>query len=282
MPQSSLVALVLLLGTSAPPQDPKGEPLTLSFGVYQSDKATAMYRQFIPVIECLEGRLKDALGRPVDMQLKIFKTYDEAIDALVAGQVDFVRFGPASYVTAKARNPDVALLAMEAEKGEKRFKGHVVVADKSPVKSLEDLKGRSFAFGDPNSTIGRYLVQSELAKAGVRAKDLSHFKYLDRHDKVAKAVELGDFDAGSVKAETLKAAAPGTLRSVKEFDNVTKPWVARKGLDARAFAALRKCLLELDDKDVLKVLGVSGFLPCEDDDYKIVRDGMVKAAEFEK
>jgi phosphonate transport system substrate-binding protein len=267
----------------APPQDQKEakvEPLMLSFGVYQSDKATAMYRQFIPVIECLEGRLKAALNRPVDMQLKIYKTYDEAIDALVAGQADFVRFGPAPYVLAKEKNPGIELLAMENEKGEKRFKGYVVVAEKSDIKTLADLKGKRFAFGDVNSTIGRYLIQAELVKAGIRARDLKGFRYLDRHDKVAKAVEVGEFDAGSIKAETLKAAAPGALRSIKEFDNVTKPWVARKGMDAPVLAALKKCLLELDDKDVLKTLGVSGFFPCEDGDYKFVREGMEQALEF--
>ena len=54
MPRPIWIALLLLVPSAAPsPQDAKAEPLTLSFGVYQSDKATPMYRQYIPVTEGL-------------------------------------------------------------------------------------------------------------------------------------------------------------------------------------------------------------------------------------
>lgn len=253
----------------------------LTFGVYQSDKATQMYRSFIPVLDAIQGEVQKRLGRPIDIQLQIFKTYDEAIEALVSGRVDFVRFGPASYITACQRNPRIRLLAMEHEDGKKRFQGVVIVPADSAVQCLADLKGRTFAFGDPNSTIGRYLVQAELAKAGVKAADLKKYEYLDRHDKVAKAVELGDFDAGAVKIETYeKRRESGKLRVIASFDNVTKPWASREGLESGIQDALREALLALKDPAALKELGVSGFLPAADEEYAFVRDGMKHAEIF--
>ena len=85
---------------------------------------------------------------------------------------------------------------MEDKKGERRFSGVIVVGADSSIKRLADLAGKRFAFGDENSTIGRYLAQAELVKAGIRARDLAHYEYLGRHDLVAKAVSLGDFRAG--------------------------------------------------------------------------------------
>ncbi|MCC6407769.1 MAG: phosphate/phosphite/phosphonate ABC transporter substrate-binding protein [Planctomycetes bacterium] len=283
------VALVVCQApTAAPsPSASRGEPqkptVHLSFGVYQTDKATVMYRSFTPLLDALQQRVETRLGAPVDIQLSIFPSYEDGIEALCKGRVDFVHFGPASYVTAKERNPGVQLLAMEHERGKKRVPGVVIVRAESDIRSLADLSGRSFAFGDPNSTIGRWLVQAEMVKAGLHATDLSSATYLERHDQVAAAVEHGDFDAGAVKISTFeKANAKNTLRVILTFDNVTKPVIARQGLDPAVFAAIQQSLFELEDPQLFTDLKISGFTAATDGDYQFVREAMKTAAGFER
>lgn len=260
----------------------ESQDITLTFGVYQTDKASVMYRQFTPIIKQLENELQERANRSARIHVVIFKTYSEANDALVAGEVDFVRFGPASYVIAKNREPGLSLLAMEQKDGERRFCGVIVVRTDSPIENLADLAGKRFAFGDENSTIGRYLAQAELVKAGVHARDLTHYEYLGRHDLVAKAVSLGDFDAGSIKENTFaKLAADGKLRVLLKFDNVTKPWIARAGLDPELVEHLKESLLAVDDADALKSLKFSGFVPASDEDYQFVREGMCESGRFD-
>ncbi len=258
------------------------EPLGLSFGVYQTDKATVMYKAFTPLLESVQDALSKSLGRPVDIQLTIFRSYDDGIDALARGTVDFVHFGPASYITAKARNPDLRLVAMEHENGEKRFNGVIVVGKDSPLQKIEELRGKRFAFGDRNSTIGRYLVQAELVQHGILLEHLADHKYMERHDQVAASVEHGDFDAGSIKWSTfVKFRDKGTLRALATFPNVTKPVVARAALDPRVFAALQEAFYSLNDPEVLKGLKISGFMPTSDEEYDFVRTGMKRAEEFD-
>jgi len=145
-----------------------------------------------------------------------------------------------------------------------------------------DLKGKKIAFGDKNSTIGRYLVQADLVKAGVFASDLHSFKYLGRHDLVAKSVQLGDFDAGSIKMGTfLKYNKEKRLRIIHSFDNVTKPWIARGGLAPETFSAIQQSLLGIKDHQVLKELKISGFLPTSDTEYDFVRKGIEEAKSFD-
>ena len=277
----SLCALGTPQQRSACPSKVPSDTLTLNFGVYQSEKATVMYRKLTPIMDFLSDDLDTRLNRPVDVKLTIFNTYEECIAALVKGEVDFVRLGPASYVTAKCKQPNIELLAMEAENGEKRFKGVIIVRKDSPIHSLADLKGKRFAFGDQNSTIGRYLAQAELVKAGLHWGDLAQCKYLGRHDTVASAVQLGDFDAGSVHIKAFDAAnTKGDLRVLVSFDNVTQPWVARAGMDHAAIEALQKSLMSIKDPDLLKELKISGFLPTSDAEYQFVRDGMKQAEEF--
>jgi phosphonate transport system substrate-binding protein len=258
----------------------KSAPLHLWFGLYQSDKATEMYRKFTPVIEAIQSDVEKRLGRSTDIEMRIFKTYDDGIEALAKGTVDFVRFGPAPYILAKQRNKSIELIVMELEEGKKQFNGCIVVPRDSKIRELADLRERTFAFGDRNSTIGRYLVQEHLLKAGIRATDLGRYEYLDRHDKVAAAVLAGDFEAGAVKESNLDESK-GQLRALVTFPNVTKPWVARAGLEPATLEALRASLLTLTDPVVLKPMKVSGFAECSDAEYDSVRQSMRAAEAFE-
>ena len=257
--------------------------LDLTFGLYLTDKPTTVFAKFKPIIDHLEMDLSKRLHRQVKISLRLSKTYDAAITALVTGEVDFVRFGPASYVIAKDRNKKLQLLAMELRDGKKRFNGVLVVAKNSSIRKISDLRNKRFAFGDHNSTIGRYLAQDLLLKAGINAQGLSGFAFLDRHDRVAKAVELGDYDVGSVKNSTYKKInKSGKLRVLATFENVTKPWIARSGLDLEVSKALAACLHGVRDKAVLKALKVSGLQKAVDEDYVFVRAAMKRALAFEK
>jgi phosphonate transport system substrate-binding protein len=253
---------------------------TITFGIYTSDKPTVMYQKFKPIIDYLEDRITQN-GSNATVKMKIFPSYGAAVDALVEGNVDFVRFGPASYILAKNRNDNIRLLAMEHKKNKKRFYGVFIVLQNSSINSIKDLKGKSFAFGDKNSTIGRYLSQAELVEAGIRSADLSRYGYLGRHDKVALAVAVGNYDAGVVKENTFKKYAESKgLKKIAQFPNVTKPWVMRAGFDDNLFAILRQALLELKEKKTLKALKQDGFLVAEDSDYDFVRQGMRLSEEF--
>lgn len=92
----------------------------VKFGVYTSDKASVMYKKFKPIVDYLE---EDAKANGVDMQitLKIYPTYEGAINGIVKGEYDFARFGPASYIMAKEQNDGISLLAMEQNKGKKHL-----------------------------------------------------------------------------------------------------------------------------------------------------------------
>lgn len=277
-----LIPLPASTAGSTGKDDPGPRTVHLRFGLYQTEKATEMYKRFTPFLEALQDDTSKRMSAPCDIELSIFKTYDEAIDALVGGTVDFVHFGPASYITAKERNADIELLAMEHENGEKISKGVIIVRKDSPIQSIEDLRGKTFAFGDKNSTVGRYLVQAELATHKVFAKDLANFKYLERHDQVASAVEHGDFDAGSVKFTSFKKANErNTLRALATFDNVTKPVVARAGLDRAVFRALQESLIAYKNDAFFKEMKITGFTSASDEDFKLVRDGIRLANKFE-
>jgi len=214
--------------------------------------------------------------REVDIRMQIAKDYDQGISHLTSGKVDFSRFGPASYIEAKKMNNKIEILAVESKDGAKVFYGVIATESSSPIKTIEDVRNKSFAFGDEGSTIGRFLSQLYLQQNGIRANDLSKYEYLGRHDKVGTAVGAGDFAAGALNESTFKKLidAGEPLRAVAKFPNVTKPWIARSGLDPVIYEALQLSLLEIRNERALKGLKIHGFLKGDDRDYAVIREAM--------
>lgn len=270
---------LLLLGAGAAPAQAK---VTLVLGLYPSEKPRNMVQAFRPSLNAVEDRMAAQLGDRVEIQIQMLSDYVMALDAVVAGEVDFARLGAVSYVMGKRAQPGLELLAMENSHGGVTFQGMIVVRDDSDVVSVADLKGRSFAFVSERSTLGRFFPQAYLAKAGISAADLREYAYVGHHEAVGLAVWTGRYDAGAMNQRIYeKLVRRGLrLRPIATFENVTRAWVARDGLPVEIAASLREALLGLDDPDILAALGFDGFLPGSDADYEATRQVMSEHDEY--
>lgn len=275
------VSLVCAIVGSMQPTQAAAE-IELTFGAYADDKPSETVRQYLPFLSFLESRLEQEINQPVTVRLDIAKGYDESISDLAEGRVDFARFGPASYVHAMDLNPGIGIIAMESKKGKKRFKGVIAVHKDSEITRVEQLAGRSFAFGDELSTIGRYLSQSFLLDHRISSSDLESFAYLGRHDLVGEAVGSGRFDAGTLKESTFKSLiAKGVpLRVLASFENVTKPWLAASDMDPDIMEAMRRIMLASENEEIVKRVSKNGFLLGADKDYDIIRTAMQRSRAF--
>lgn len=256
--------------------------ITLTFGTYAADKPTETVRKFRPFLSLLADRMSSRLAEKVTIKMTIAKEYEEGIRQLAEGEVDFARFGPASYVRVKELNPEIGIVAIESQKGKKRFKGVIVVHRDSPIQSLEELAGLTFAFGDELSTIGRYLAQAQLLEVGIASEDLHSFAYLGRHDLVGEAVGAGKYAAGALKESTYKKlVAKGVpIRVLMSFDNVTKPWLVSADLDTEVLQAMQDVMLSPQDEEIVRRVSKSSYLPGVDADYDLIREAIEKSRSF--
>lgn len=256
--------------------------ISLTFGVDASDKPSAMVEQLRPTLDLVEQVASPRLGEPVKIRMRVVRDYQEGVNTLVSGQVDFARLGPASYVQAKQKSSAVEILAVEQLKGKKEFNGVICVAADSSLRTIADLRGHSFAFGADDSTIGRYLAQLYLSKNGVQAEDLKSFSYLGRHDRVGEAVASGQFDGGALEETVFKQLVQGgaKIRAIATFPNATKTWVARPGLSMPIRAALTQGLLAVNDPNALAALRFDGFLGGNDQDYDLIRESINENGRF--
>lgn len=276
----SMGALALGAGLLAAP--PAQAKVTLVFGAYTSEKPLAMVRQLRPSLNEISKRMSRVIGEEVEIKMEVAKSYAEGIALLTSGRADFMRLGPASYVTALQHNPNLLLLGVENKKGKKQNTGVICVRADGPIYNVSQLRGRSVAFGNSRSTLGRYFAQQLLMDEGLFARDLSRYEYLGRHDRVGQAVGSGQFDAGALSQSTFKKLVKKgvKIRQIATYQSITKAWAAREGIDQRVFAALRETLLNLDDPKALKALRFDGFFSADDSEFKEVRDAIEQNPKF--
>jgi phosphonate transport system substrate-binding protein len=273
MPRSSSIFLIIWLLLIAVPVVHADPPLTLWIHPYLP--ATELTRRFSP----LATHLSQALGRPVE--IRVARSYQSHLDFIGRDFADLAYIGPASYVQLTAQYGRKPLLAKLELQGAPFFHGMIVARQDAPIKSLADLKGKRFAFGDPNSTMSHIVPRALLAEAGVPLDSLARYDYLGSHHDVALAVLGGYFDAGALKEEVFYAYQKRGLKIVAQGPPIPSHlFLTRADLPPSLIAELRTAFLAINylpgKETILAALeeSASGLLPVTDQDYESLRQLM--------
>jgi phosphonate transport system substrate-binding protein len=150
-------ALALALSFTAPAlaEDWRTQFPELTIGISSSENENDAIARNQPYAAYLTRKL----GVPV----KVVRGTDYAavIEAMRSGSVHFASIGPANYALArKVMGDGVTAVATSLDaSGNKGYRSVLAVRTDSPYQSIEDVRGKSFAFADPNSTSG-YAVPS--------------------------------------------------------------------------------------------------------------------------
>ena len=187
------LAAALFLGmATAPAQPATPAPAPLRFGVVTFYNPRSMFQKYQPLVDYLTEKT----GSP--WELAISGSYESTVEGLCSGRLAFAYLGPSTYVRAQVlcgATPLVKLLTG----GRPTYRSFIVVRDESPIRRLDDLKGRSFGFGSPLSTSSHLMPRAMLQRAGIRPGADVACRYYMHHESAARAVLLGEVDAGGVR-----------------------------------------------------------------------------------
>jgi len=154
--------------------------------------------------ECLRAQTEALLGVPV----KVFTPadYDGVIQGLLGGTIDFAWLGASAYAKVYLTNPDAVdvMLTKQNVDGTTGYYSIGFARTDSGITSMEEAKGKSFAFADPNSTSGYLVPGAELKEAfGDLEAYFSEVKFSGGHEQSIVGVHNGDFAAGVAWADGL-------------------------------------------------------------------------------
>lgn len=271
---SCLAALSLALSAASPAHAADKNPDTLRVALLPDENAATLIQNAQPLKEYLEK----TLDKRVD--LIVTTDYSSMIEAMRFGRIEVAYFGPLSYVLAKSRAPGIVPFAAGVEKGASTYQSVMIAGKGSAVKSLADVKGKSFGFGDQASTSSHLAPRAHLLKhAGLEGDKDYKPVHLGTHDAVARAVQAGQVPAGALSKPIFDSLVqrgmidPTKVVELALSDDIPNyPLVMQGDLDPQLAQAIRQAFLEVKDPEVLKAFRVEGFAPIDDQGYDVLRD----------
>lgn len=263
----AMLAIAGLFSGSASAKD------VLTLGIHPYKSPAKLIKAYTPLAEYLAKKI----GMPV--HITISKDYQTHIEAIGTDQLDIAYMGPASYVSLQKHYGERPLLARQQIHGKSTFQGKIIARNDSPLQSLAELKGKSFAFGDPSSTMSHLVPRYMLWKAGVGVEQLARHKFLGSHDNVALAVLTGEYTAGAVKEAVFYKYQKRGLKALSTTPALSEHlFVASKTLDPAIVDKLRKALYSLSDApNGIAIMSsikpdMTAMVPVKDADYDNLRE----------
>ena len=233
---------------------------------------TELQRKFKPLGEYLEQKLG------MKVEFTPVADYPAVVEALAADRVDLAWLGGFTFVQARLKTGNANPLVQREQ--DAVFTSKFISSDPA-VKSLADLKGKTFAFGSVSSTSGSlmpryFMLQEEI----VPETYFSRVAFSGAHDATAAWVEAGKVDGGVLNASVWdKLVAAGKVDTSKVHVFATTPtyydynWTVRGNLDPALTAKIEQAFLALDpanpkDKAILDLQSATRFIKTNPDNYK--------------
>jgi phosphonate transport system substrate-binding protein len=149
--------------------------------------------------ECLRIAIEEELGVPTELFAPA--DYDGVIEGLLGGNLDLAWLGASGYAKAYLEDPNavIPVLVPVNPDGTTGYYSVGFARIDSGIASLDDMQGKVFAFGDPNSTSGFLIPSIEIPAAGYSMEDGEYFgeiAFSGGHEQTIIGVYNGDYDAG--------------------------------------------------------------------------------------
>lgn len=257
----------------------------LKVSAIPDEAPTELLRKFEPLGQYLQQQLG------MDVQFVPVADYPAVVEALATDRLDLAWLGGFTFVQARLKTGNAIPLVQREQ--DAQFTSKFITADPN-VKSLADLKGKTFAFGSVSSTSGSLMPRYFMLKDGIKPESyFSRVGYSGAHDATVAWVQAGKVDAGVLNAsvwQKLVDAGKVDTHKVKVF--ATTPayfdynWTVRGSLDPALAAKIKKAFLDLDPanpehKKILDLQAASRFIETSPDNYKGIEEA-ARAADLLK
>jgi len=223
----------------------------------------------------------EKVGQEVEMvQAPSYAEMDQRLkDELV--QIAFICSGP--YVKDKDEF-GVEILAAPVSYGQPFYHAYIIAHKDSPINSLADLEGKSFAFTDPHSNTGKivphYMVATRFGKSPEQY--FSKVEYSKSHDKSIEMVAKKLVDGASIDSLIYDYAVANnpiytSLTKIVEKSPAygIPPIVVTKGVKTELKENIRNVLLRMHEdpkgREIISKIMVDKFIVPDDKNYDSVR-----------
>jgi phosphonate transport system substrate-binding protein len=292
----------------------RSRPLKLFF--IPSDDTQKIGRSARLIAEDLMKRVSQKLyGKDEGFYIRetVPSSYIAVIEAFGSNRADLAAVDTFNYVFAKdiKKYPVEAALNIVRGENERTYKAQILVPENSPIKTLQDLNGKKFAFVDPTSPAGYILPSLLFEKHGIQ---LGEKVFAGRHDTVVTMIYQGQVEAGATyhspprevvvngqKKSEIRDARSKVLTQFPDVESKIRildftdsipngPWILRTNIykDSAKYVAVKKAIQESliefsqtpEGKKALEELyNISALVPATDQEFENIRTLFSQSAE---
>ncbi len=269
-----ITTLAATLGVQTLSANQQDWPKEVTFGVIPVAGTSSVKDTFGSLAKYLEKTLG------VKVKLQSSSDYAGIITAMQHKHVDIAYFGPKSYVeAAKRAGAQAVATEVDAESGLPGYNGMIITKAGSGLKTLEDIKGKLWAFTDSNSTSGTLVPSVMFAKKGIKPTEyFSKVVYSGGHEASILAVKAGKVDAASTNNLDFNRGL-GKHWNKDDFNVIWtsdiipgSPMTVREDLPTSFKMAVKGAFLSLKDKATLDQMKIAGYVPGDDNFYDPIRE----------
>jgi len=230
----------------------------------------------------LADYLSEEIGIPV--KIRVATDYTAAIEALKYKHAEMAWLGPFGYLMADEITDVEPLVASIRKGSEMTYQSIIFTRKDSGINSLDDIKGRTFAFNDVGSTSGYLVPMYAFKKAGINPEeDFEEIMFSGSHLASQLAVYNGQVDAGASNLPTYEQLVnqgdidPNIQRIIWTSEPIpSNPIVVRSDLDFELKRKIQQAfLLEGEKLGIIDGPGnkkFEGFGKVYSNDYDMLRD----------
>lgn len=243
------------------------------------------------------GLAKD-LGEKLGMEVKEIQAsdYNAIVEALRTGKADMAYMGPLAVALAneRANAEPLVMKAVNGDKSQAIYHSLLVTSSKNAaINSIQDIKGKTFAFVDPDSTSGNLIPTYEIIKAfpddnlnsdllHTNGKFFEAASYSGKHQAGLQAVIKGDVDVVPISDHILAAEISNGNAKKEDIKTIFKSspipaeaMVVREGMDAQLKQTLLDFLTSYANEDYFKLVikePTARFVESGIEDYQTIID----------
>lgn len=258
---------------------------TLRIGLVPSQNPGARLEALDPLFVYLERKLN------VRIEPSSAKDYSEFIQRMEESSYDIAFLGPFSYVQGHAKAGYTAVVR-PVRYGGTSYRSMIIVKKGSGIRTLEDLRGKKFAFVDKKSTAGYLFPAALLLEHGIHpTRDLKS-EFLNGHDNVVLNVLAGFSAAGACYKDARQIVIQSRpevmdrteiLAETPDIPNEPIAVSAALKRDRADFvSSFVRAMVEIkSDPDSTAIFaglkeGIEGYAEVQDSDYDVVRRAVEK------
>jgi len=224
----------------------------------------------------LNNYLAKQLGEDIKPIIK--RDYDEMNRMIQENDVDFasVCTGAVPYINKNK----VRVLAVPEINGKHSYKSLIITNRNYGIKTIRELRGKTFAFTDRLSNSGTLYPTYMILNSFSLPPDKVFKKvfYTKSHDKSIYLVNKGVIQAAAVDSlifDIMKKEHPSDVQNIVVIHSspeiISPPFVASTSLNKEKFEAIKTALLNMDKNEegrrILKGLNIDRFVPADISDF---------------